>query len=246
MSSRALRRHAPNAATGLTLLFGLGAIEAARVGNADLALALALLAIIPDGLDGMLARRWGTASSMGRHLDALADMVAFGVAPGVVFAARQPGAPGAAIVLVMALVAGTGAWRLARYQAEAAEPCGGGFAGLPITAAGPLFAAATSGALPARWTDAVLWAAGLALLMVSRVSYGRVTAGAGGLIAGVGAAVFAVLLVVEARAAFLMAQALLMGYVGVGLARAMGHVAQMAAVPVARRAPDRAEGGRDG
>ena len=228
------------------MLFGLGAIEAARVGNADLALALALLAIIPDGLDGMLARRWGTVSSMGRHLDALADVVAFGVAPGVVFAARQPGAPGAAIVLVMAMVAGGGAWRLARYQAETAESGGGGFSGLPITAAGPLFAVATSGALPARWTDGVLWAAGLAVLMASRLPYGRVTAGAGGLVAGVGAAVFAVLLVVEARAAFLMAQALLMGYVGVGLVRGMGNVAQMAEVLVARRAPDREARRRDG
>lgn len=230
MAPRALRRHGPNAATGITLLLGLGAIEAARVGHADLALALVLVAIVSDGLDGMLARRWGSASSMGRHLDALADLVAFGVAPGMVFAARHPAAPQPAIFLVLALVAGAGAWRLARYQAEPAGPGEEAFAGLPITAAGPLFAVATSGAIPAAWTDGVVWAAGLALLMASRVPYGRATSGVTGLVAPLGAAMFGVLLLVEARAAFLMAQALLMGYAGFGLARAVGHLAQGAVV----------------
>ena len=224
MALRALRRHAPNGATGVTLLLGLGAIEAARLGKVDLALTLVLLAIVSDGLDGMLARRWGSVSNMGRHLDALADLVAFGVAPGVVFASRHPETPEPAILVVLALVAGAGAWRLARYQAE---PEGsGGFAGLPITAAGPLFVVATSGALPARWTDAVLWAAGLAVLMASRVRYSKATEGAGRLVAPVGAAVVGVLLIVEVRAGFLLAQVLLMGYAGMGLAWAVGHAAQ--------------------
>ncbi|HVE67751.1 MAG TPA: CDP-alcohol phosphatidyltransferase family protein [Solirubrobacteraceae bacterium] len=230
VAPRALRRHGPNAATGLTLLLGLGAIEAARLGNPDLALALVLVAIVTDGIDGSLARRWGTTSSMGRHLDALADLVAFGVAPGVVFAARHPAAPPPALFLALALVAGAGAWRLARFQAEPAGPGDEAFAGLPITAAGPLFAVATSGAHPAAWTDGVVWAAGVAVLMVSRVPYGRATAGVSGLVAPVGALVFGVLLLVEARAAFLMAQALLMVYAGFGLARAVGHLAQAAAM----------------
>lgn len=214
------------------------------MGNADLGLALVLLAIISDGLDGMLARRWATVSRMGTHLDALADLVAFGVAPGMIFAARHPDAPEAAQMLILALVVGAGAWRLARFQSEAGGPGGEDFSGLPITAAGPLFAVATSGALPARWGDAVLWAAGVALLMTSRVPYGRASAGTIGRAAPVVASAFVLTLALDARLGFLMAQLLLTGYVATGLARGAAHVAHV--VAVAQNSPSARGRGRAG
>jgi CDP-diacylglycerol--serine O-phosphatidyltransferase len=54
------------------------------VATADIALAarLILLAAIADGLDGILARRYG-GTEAGPYLDSLADVASFGVAPAV-------------------------------------------------------------------------------------------------------------------------------------------------------------------
>ncbi len=73
-----------------------GVADAVTVGNAalgfiaivvafvdiDLAARLVLLAAIADGLDGILARRYG-GSPAGPYLDSLADVVSFAVAPAV-------------------------------------------------------------------------------------------------------------------------------------------------------------------
>ena len=67
------RRLVPNIATGLTLLLGLGAIEAARFGDFDLGVRFVLLAILSDGLDGMLAREFGQQSVIGIYLNELGD-----------------------------------------------------------------------------------------------------------------------------------------------------------------------------
>lgn len=72
----------------------LGVADAVTVGNAALgftaavaatvdprlAARLVLLAAIADGLDGVLARRYG-GTAVGPHLDSLADVASFGVAP---------------------------------------------------------------------------------------------------------------------------------------------------------------------
>jgi CDP-diacylglycerol--serine O-phosphatidyltransferase len=214
----------PCATTGLTLLLGLAGIEAARVGNADAALACVLLAVIPDGLDGVLARRWGVASAFGRHLDALADVVAFGVAPGMAFAVRHPEVSEAVRLWVLAAVALAGAWRLARFQAETSRT---EFSGLPITTAGPLFAATMAAphsvVEPSQATlGALLWSAALAGLMVSRVPHPRVTRGTLGKLLPLIALLFVVLLVVNRPAAFVGAQLALTVYAGWGLLRAAG------------------------
>jgi CDP-diacylglycerol--serine O-phosphatidyltransferase len=152
------RRLVPNLATGLTLLLGLGAIEASRFGDPDLALRFILLAVLSDGIDGVLARRWGVTSNFGAQLDSLADLVAFGVAPGILFAAQHPEAPGPLRVFIIASIAIAGAWRLARFQSE---PSRTDFVGLPITVGGPLFALAVAGVLKTDLAGALMW--GLAL-----------------------------------------------------------------------------------
>lgn len=40
-----------------------------------------LLAMIFDGLDGYVARRWGSKHSIGPHLDSFSDLISFGIAP---------------------------------------------------------------------------------------------------------------------------------------------------------------------
>jgi len=213
------RRIVPNLATALTLVLGLGTIEAARFGDFDLGVRFVLLAILADGLDGVLARRLGLASQFGGHLDSLADLVTFGVAPGIIFAAAHPEAPGPVRVIVMAVLAISGAWRLARFQTE---PQGRDFVGLPITVAGPLFALAVAGFQPAGELHGILWALILSALMVSRVPYVRFNSGRIGQIAYAMAAICIVALVIDARFAIIAAQIVLVVYVFGGLLYGLG------------------------
>lgn len=68
----------------ITVVNGMLGFVAAVTATVDPSLAarLILLASMGDGLDGVVARRFG-ATSVGKYLDSLADVSAFGVAPGV-------------------------------------------------------------------------------------------------------------------------------------------------------------------
>jgi CDP-diacylglycerol--serine O-phosphatidyltransferase len=216
------RRLVPNLATGLTLLLGLGAIEASRFGDPDLALRFILLAVLSDGIDGVLARRWGVASNFGAQLDSLADLVAFGVAPGILFAAQHPEAPGPVRVFIIASIAIAGAWRLARFQSEPSRP---DFVGLPITVGGPLFALAVTGVLKTDLAGALMWGLALSALMASRVPYPRFTSGRLGRVSWGMAVAFLLALATNAGFAVLAAQLSLMAYVGWGMFRSLGLAA---------------------
>jgi CDP-diacylglycerol--serine O-phosphatidyltransferase len=70
----------------------LGFLAAATAAvDAGLAARLILLAAIADGLDGVLARRYGS-SAAGEYLDSLADVASFGVAPALLATATVRGA----------------------------------------------------------------------------------------------------------------------------------------------------------
>jgi len=79
----AIKRNIPNAITCLNLLFGCIAIV--YVFNNRLADAswMIVFAAIADFFDGMAARLLKAHSIIGKDLDSLADMVSFGVAPGM-------------------------------------------------------------------------------------------------------------------------------------------------------------------
>ncbi|QZX99595.1 protein sorting system archaetidylserine synthase [Halobaculum rubrum] len=65
----------------------LGTLAAAVVAfDPTLAARLVLLGAVADGLDGVLARRYG-GTAIGPHLDSLADVASFGVAPALIVAA---------------------------------------------------------------------------------------------------------------------------------------------------------------
>lgn len=107
---------------------------------------IALAAVI-DFLDGMVARLCKVASEMGKQLDSLADVVSFGVAPGMIvyqflrlaFAQQQNGLDISSLWLVPAfIIPCAGAYRLARFNVDTLQTYG--FKGVPIPAAGMLIA----------------------------------------------------------------------------------------------------------
>jgi len=121
---------------------GTGAIFAAmrylqEGGVRDLMLGMALvpLAFVFDALDGRIARWRKVASTLGRELDSLADVISFGVAPAALGYAC--GMQGGWDWLVLSWFVGCGVSRLARYNVTAESLADGGdkvkyFEGTPI------------------------------------------------------------------------------------------------------------------
>jgi len=77
-------RHIPNFITSLNLTAGFVAIIFAANGNLVTASWLILAAMIFDFLDGLSAKLLEAYSEIGKELDSLADVVSFGVAPGII------------------------------------------------------------------------------------------------------------------------------------------------------------------
>lgn len=73
----------PNLLTAGNLKCGILSIFLAFSGRLEWACYLIYFAAILDFLDGFLARKLNKMSELGKQLDSLADMVTFGVAPGV-------------------------------------------------------------------------------------------------------------------------------------------------------------------
>jgi CDP-diacylglycerol--serine O-phosphatidyltransferase len=79
-----IKRNIPNAITCGNLLCGCLAIVFSLKGNLTLAAYLVGLAAILDFFDGFAARMLKVSSPIGKDLDSLADMVTFGVVPGLI------------------------------------------------------------------------------------------------------------------------------------------------------------------
>lgn len=101
------------------------------------------IAAIIDFLDGFVARLFTAESAMGKELDSLADIVSFGVAPGMIFyqllrisyISEESGLDTTIWALLPALIFPcAGAYRLARFNTDASPQFG--FRGVPIPAAG--------------------------------------------------------------------------------------------------------------
>ena len=74
----------PNLLTAANLLSGCLAIILALAGRIDLAPFAIFLGMVFDFLDGFVARKLKISGELGKQLDSLADMVTFGLAPGVI------------------------------------------------------------------------------------------------------------------------------------------------------------------
>lgn len=104
-------------------------------------------AAVIDFLDGFVARLLKANSEIGKQLDSLADLVSFGVAPGLIiyqflrlsFSQQEDGLDINLIWLLPALIVPcAGAYRLARFNMDPEQSYG--FKGVPIPAAGLLIA----------------------------------------------------------------------------------------------------------
>lgn len=130
----------PSTLTLLGLCSGATAIRFAFLADWHTAVACVVLAMIFDMLDGRAARMFGADTRFGAQLDSLADLVSFGVAPGVimyVWSLSRMGAAGWAIALIFCACS---AVRLARFNVQSARDEGATkanpyFIGLPTPAA---------------------------------------------------------------------------------------------------------------
>lgn len=125
----------PNLFTTGSLFAGFYSMVAGINGDYRTAAIWVFGALVCDGLDGKVARATGTTSKFGVEYDSLADLVAFGVAPGLLmyFWALKPfGRLGwlAAFLFVVC-----GALRLARFNVQVETVESKRFVGLPIPAA---------------------------------------------------------------------------------------------------------------
>jgi len=131
----------PNIFTTLNLFCGFYAIIAAIEEKYSAAAVSIIIAIMFDVLDGKIARATKTTSRFGMEYDSLADLVSFGVAPGLMmylWALKPYGRLGwLAAFLFMAC----GALRLARFNTQAGSVSSDYFVGLPIPAGAGMNAA---------------------------------------------------------------------------------------------------------
>lgn len=131
-------KHVPNAITlgnlcagclGIVALFGHGPLEV-TLRQASYWIFLSLLL---DFLDGLAARLLQAQSDLGKELDSLADLVSFGVLPGLMWLRiLEVGGYDGALPFIALFIPVCGALRLARFNLEAGAS--GNFRGLPIPA----------------------------------------------------------------------------------------------------------------
>lgn len=79
-----VKKNIPNFITLLNLFFGCVAIVAVLNGQFALVLYCFILSGLMDFADGMVARLLNISSPVGKELDSLADVVSFGVLPGMI------------------------------------------------------------------------------------------------------------------------------------------------------------------
>lgn len=125
----------PNIFTSLNIFFGFYAVIASIDGKFVAAALAIIIAAVFDLLDGKIARATHTTSRFGVEYDSLADLISFGLAPGLMmylWALKPLGRIGwlAAFLFMVC-----GALRLARFNSQVGKVSSDHFVGLPIPAA---------------------------------------------------------------------------------------------------------------
>jgi CDP-diacylglycerol--serine O-phosphatidyltransferase len=140
MIIQTLKKQAANFLTFTSMVFGLFAIIKSIEGNFKISALLIIVAAIFDFSDGFVARKLNITSKFGKYLDSNSDLIAFGVAPGLLIylsALYQFNFIG---ILVSFFFISGGVFRLARYNATEFS---GSYVGVPITIAGMILAIST-------------------------------------------------------------------------------------------------------
>ena len=133
----------PNLLTTFSLFSGFYSIIHSINGNFFNAAVAILIAAVFDGLDGRVARLTGTTSNFGMEYDSLSDLVAFGVAPGLLAYLWVLQPYGRYGWLAAFLYVATTALRLARFNTQIADSTrkpDNSFLGLPCPAAAMMIA----------------------------------------------------------------------------------------------------------
>lgn len=167
----------PNLITAASLFFGFRAIVAVFNGHFHDAAVYILISGVLDGLDGKIARLTGTSSRFGVEFDSMADVIAFGVAPGLLIYVwglqpfgRFGWVAGFSYVICAAL-------RLARFNIQVATVESKRFNGLATPAAASVIATTVllfyyfGGTGTTKHVTIVITTYILAFLMVSNVKY---------------------------------------------------------------------------
>ena len=126
----------PSLLTVANIFCGFYSIVSSMKGDLELAAMLIGWAIVLDALDGRVARLANATSGFGKEFDSLADIVSFGVAPGVlayVWALRLWPRVGWLACFLFLIC---GAMRLARFNIQKQADDKRFFVGMPIPAAG--------------------------------------------------------------------------------------------------------------
>ncbi|MCR4941311.1 MAG: CDP-diacylglycerol--serine O-phosphatidyltransferase [Campylobacter sp.] len=125
----------PNLFTASSAFLGVVSVIASINGEFTKAIVYIILSLILDGLDGRIARLTNTTSKFGVEFDSLADLVAFGVAPAVLFYMSIGHNFGRLGALTSAIFVVFGAIRLARFNVTTGTYEPNVFIGLPIPTA---------------------------------------------------------------------------------------------------------------
>jgi CDP-diacylglycerol--serine O-phosphatidyltransferase len=142
-----IKQHIPNALTTMNLLSGLISLVLVMEANYILASLFIFIAALFDFLDGNAARILKVHSELGKQLDSLADLVSFGVAPGLmVFQMISVHCAGSCNLLermhitpyFAMLIPVCSALRLAKFNIDLRQEVN--FIGLPTPANGIFFA----------------------------------------------------------------------------------------------------------
>lgn len=156
----------PNIFTTLNLMFGFYSIIAGIQGRFLHAALAIFLAAVFDGLDGRIARMTGTTSRFGVEYDSLADLISFGLAPGLLLYNYFLNDFKRLGWLAAFLYVACAALRLARFNLQHAKEEKTTFTGLPSPGGAGMATSLTLFDLMGGFGD---WDAGVLALLVAYI-----------------------------------------------------------------------------
>lgn len=185
-----MKKHIPNFITTLNLFSGcIGIILALQYSRLDYAAYFIVIAALFDFMDGMAARLLHVKSEIGKELDSLADVVSFGVLPGIIvyqLMANSPNTPAAGSLisifpLISLIIPILSAVRLAKFNLDTRQTTS--FIGLPVPANALFLGSLPLIKMQAGFSDSLSWlnvitdnyyilaiiAIGMSLLLVSEI-----------------------------------------------------------------------------
>ena len=162
-----MKRHIPNFITSLNLFSGCIGIILALQYRIDYAAYFIVVSALFDFLDGLAARVLHVKSEIGKELDSLADVVSFGVLPGIIvyqLMAASPNTPAAGSVisifsLLALIIPVLSAVRLAKFNLDTRQTTS--FIGLPVPANALFLGSLPLIKMQSRYSDSLSWLSGV-------------------------------------------------------------------------------------